>query len=355
MAHSSPPGEASSLFTRHRRAYIACSSCRKRKVRRLRLTGVFPAQCLQLSKDDSTPCIRCTHRGINCEYVAVSEDFTSSQPSTSPPHTHVPAREHIYCDSAWTPQPITPPSAGMSAFLSPIPSSSTGVRRHAVSNSRDPYPPRRASTSPMPVSNAQAERPARPRSSSEYSPEEWNWNYPVRPLLAKQSQSPPLEPLQYSVVTQFLAGTYAGDFFVGQNHGEINVPPNGMVYPWPEVMQHAPVSIQSTADLLLVFLISIYTNSPAEIEYPTLNRAVSPQEITFRRTTCATCAYCKDGSPTFIRRDACGEKIMFTANFPPSLHRDNDTMVFARGKLCLESNRDLVNYGNAYAILTAPP
>ncbi|KAJ6564067.1 hypothetical protein B0H19DRAFT_1067664 [Mycena capillaripes] len=249
MAHSSPPGKASSLFTTHRRAYMACLNCRKRKVRRLQLTKFFPiAQCVQLSEGDFTQCIRCTRKGIQCEYVAVSEDVTSSQPSTPPPHIRVPGREYTH----------NPPSAGLSAYLNPHPPASTGVRRHTISSTPYPYPARRASASPMPVSNARSDRPARSRSSAGYSPEELDWSYPVKPLVAKQGQSFRLETLQYRVDTQLPAAgqaSWAGVSSGGENHGEVDMSPSGMVSAWPEAMGRVSAAPTSTPNAPFDFLV----------------------------------------------------------------------------------------------------
>ncbi|KAJ7823718.1 hypothetical protein B0H14DRAFT_3469889 [Mycena olivaceomarginata] len=81
MSRSSTPSSVLSLFTKRRRAFLACTECRKRKIK-----------CVSVPDTDSyRPCTRCTQKGIKCEYYAVPDNYhPSSQPRT-PPHGH--ARE----------------------------------------------------------------------------------------------------------------------------------------------------------------------------------------------------------------------------------------------------------------------
>ncbi|KAJ7702766.1 hypothetical protein B0H17DRAFT_1127707 [Mycena rosella] len=56
---------------KHRRVYVACLACRRRKIK-----------CVTASEAESTPCARCTREGIPCEYAAVQHhDGGSSTPS----------------------------------------------------------------------------------------------------------------------------------------------------------------------------------------------------------------------------------------------------------------------------------
>ncbi|KAJ6588812.1 hypothetical protein B0H19DRAFT_219914 [Mycena capillaripes] len=66
---SSPP-------TRHQRNRIACTGCRKRKVK-----------CTAPEKYPSSPCARCVKENKTCEYVTVSDDneISASRPSPPPP------------------------------------------------------------------------------------------------------------------------------------------------------------------------------------------------------------------------------------------------------------------------------
>ncbi|KAJ7458144.1 hypothetical protein FB451DRAFT_1508518 [Mycena latifolia] len=59
-----------SIFTQRRRVIVACTNCRKRKLR-----------CLASENPPRSPCKRCLEKGIACEYVTVGEDKTTrSQP-----------------------------------------------------------------------------------------------------------------------------------------------------------------------------------------------------------------------------------------------------------------------------------
>ncbi|KAJ6572432.1 hypothetical protein DFH09DRAFT_1277392 [Mycena vulgaris] len=69
MSAQLPPDSATPFFIRPRRTYLACLNCRKQKIK-----------CLTAGED--TPCERCTRRGLECEYKAVSEVQANS---ASPP------------------------------------------------------------------------------------------------------------------------------------------------------------------------------------------------------------------------------------------------------------------------------
>ncbi|KAF7316546.1 C6 finger domain [Mycena indigotica] len=107
---SSASATTSKLFQKRRRAYIACSNCRKRKVK-----------CITVSDADYRPCTRCSQKGLLCEYIAVTDDpdSLSLNPDTPPEASHG--------VDEW-PQPITPPSAGLNGFLPPHSAPARGGR-----------------------------------------------------------------------------------------------------------------------------------------------------------------------------------------------------------------------------------
>ncbi|KAJ7818771.1 hypothetical protein B0H14DRAFT_3739519 [Mycena olivaceomarginata] len=51
-----------------RRTLMACTNCRKRKMR-----------CITTEQPPTNPCARCTKKGLPCEYVSVEEDSTPGQ------------------------------------------------------------------------------------------------------------------------------------------------------------------------------------------------------------------------------------------------------------------------------------
>ncbi|KAK7038567.1 hypothetical protein R3P38DRAFT_3475780 [Favolaschia claudopus] len=134
---SSFSSSAMNLFTKRRRAYVACSNCRLKKVK-----------CVRTSEVEYTPCTRCAIKGAKCEYFAVPDDYVDSRPGTPhPPEIAVPTSHgRGYADRAWGQQTITPPSAGINDFLGGGASSATS-RGKGVSQSsapRYPYQPRNA-------------------------------------------------------------------------------------------------------------------------------------------------------------------------------------------------------------------
>ncbi|KAF7338996.1 C6 finger domain [Mycena venus] len=104
MASCSTPATALSLFIKRRRAFVACASCRKRKIK-----------CVKTSSANYAPCTRCTLKGLKCEFYAVPEHYPSSQPHTT---TEIELAPHdSYSDPGWTPPPMTCPSAGIDNHL----------------------------------------------------------------------------------------------------------------------------------------------------------------------------------------------------------------------------------------------
>ncbi|KAJ7207017.1 hypothetical protein C8J57DRAFT_1484686 [Mycena rebaudengoi] len=67
---------SSSPFVKRRRAYVACTNCRQRKVR-----------CVSLSEVGDEPCNRCSKRGLKCEYIAIPDcqETSSEGDSTTTP------------------------------------------------------------------------------------------------------------------------------------------------------------------------------------------------------------------------------------------------------------------------------
>ncbi|KAJ7937140.1 hypothetical protein B0H13DRAFT_199951 [Mycena leptocephala] len=64
---------SAALLNRRRRAMIACTNCRRRKIK-----------CVTTEEPPRHPCARCTKRSLSCEYVAVDEDYPTTP--TTPEH-----------------------------------------------------------------------------------------------------------------------------------------------------------------------------------------------------------------------------------------------------------------------------
>ncbi|KAJ7479015.1 hypothetical protein FB451DRAFT_1395622 [Mycena latifolia] len=129
-----------SIFTQRRRVIVACTNCRKRKVK-----------CLASENPPQSSCKRCLEKGIVCEYVAVGEDkMTRSQPlervSESP----------VYA-SRWAPRNLPAPSSSSDCYDPP----GTGLQRPA-------YPDSHSHPNPAP-SNSQYLYPHYPSQSASNS------------------------------------------------------------------------------------------------------------------------------------------------------------------------------------------
>ncbi|KAJ7453284.1 hypothetical protein B0H11DRAFT_2317970 [Mycena galericulata] len=75
MSSSSTPSSSYSDWTKHRRAYVACMTCRQRKIK-----------CVPTSENDwSKPCTRCAKKGLQCEYAPAArlESSTPQDPAPS--------------------------------------------------------------------------------------------------------------------------------------------------------------------------------------------------------------------------------------------------------------------------------
>ncbi|KAJ6562124.1 hypothetical protein B0H19DRAFT_1259726 [Mycena capillaripes] len=252
MSSSSSSSSALSLFTKRRRAYVACANCRKRKIKvgtstyipRFQSLGStnpsLSPQCITVSEVDYSPCTQCALKGLKCEYSAVPDDRPSS-----PPEIDVPTRERNYSDE---PLPITPPSAGISEYLGSTSnsSSSRGAHRSNAPPARGSprYPYQRRRTPPgvrAAPSKLQTSRIPPQQSSSAYTAE----------------ALPPLAPQYYPDDTSYVAPLTAGydtNFFYNQNLGQgylpqapgympqapaygHQAPGSGTAYPWPEAIQ----------------------------------------------------------------------------------------------------------------------
>ncbi|KAJ7275750.1 hypothetical protein C8J57DRAFT_1589863 [Mycena rebaudengoi] len=105
---SQPP---SSPFVKRRRAYVACTNCRQRKVR-----------CVSPSEVGDEPCNRCSKRGLKCEYIAIPDNQETSSGG----------------DSTTTPEPLSgsnspdgPPPAPYTSVSSTLPMDPSYSRRRS--------------------------------------------------------------------------------------------------------------------------------------------------------------------------------------------------------------------------------
>lgn len=165
-----------------------------------------------MSDADDKPCTRCAQKGLTCEYLAVSDD-DSSRPGT-PEDTSPPTRG--WSSHPQTVPPITPPSAGISGFLSAGPPRGAS-RNSGYAGANPPYPqagvqpyPYRSNHMPSAPSTSGA-RPPRPRS------------YNSAPYPPPNPQAPPY-PYQhqqqgYSQPTQYPSGPYSN-----ANYGQAYAP-----------------------------------------------------------------------------------------------------------------------------------
>ncbi|KAJ6549987.1 hypothetical protein B0H19DRAFT_1073884 [Mycena capillaripes] len=67
-----PPTLLPPLFLARRRVIIACTNCRKRKIR-----------CLTPEETPVNPCDRCTKKGLKCEYITISNQEADSNKSVA--------------------------------------------------------------------------------------------------------------------------------------------------------------------------------------------------------------------------------------------------------------------------------
>jgi hypothetical protein len=231
MTHSAIPAKEMSLFTKRRRAYVACTGCRKRKIK-VRISSISTSaasahqlssllwQCVTHSDVDYSTCTRCSSKGLKCEYLAMPDGYSSStcQPGTPPPEIQVPSRERNYSKAEWTPPPITPPSAEIGSYGVP---GSCPVRIARCSSITPAHHPYRRRPSPP--------QPHHPHSSSEHLHEvlacmENHHTSRLRPDNAYYAEAPD-------------AGYASGVFYeLNYNQASLYVQLNGMAYLSPQAM-----------------------------------------------------------------------------------------------------------------------
>ncbi|KAJ6514299.1 hypothetical protein C8R47DRAFT_1090882 [Mycena vitilis] len=225
MSNSSSANTSSNLFMKRRRAYVACTNCRKRKVK-----------CITLSEVDYRPCTRCAQKGLKCEYFTVPED-DPYRADTPPPQIQPPPRERDR-EGGWAPQPITPPSAGINDYL---PSSSRGGRPNPVPPAggapRYPYRPR-------PATPAQPGSSSTPSWAQRSGPPQSQTAYPQGQFSQMQQHPGAAAPQYYHGSTPYVqpnagynsnSGAFYDPNYV-QGYVQQQQQP-GMVSPWPQTIQ----------------------------------------------------------------------------------------------------------------------
>ncbi|KAJ7710460.1 hypothetical protein B0H17DRAFT_1123607 [Mycena rosella] len=148
MASSNPYQNQSNLapsaITMRRRSILACSNCRKRKIK-----------CITTEQPPRNPCARCTKKNLPCEYVGAAEpEYHSGERPQTPDADRGNSRTHF----ASAPRPTPMYSAGRGA-APPLPYTGppamvmtpTGWGYVAPSSRRGPNP---ASVNPGPGSHA---------------------------------------------------------------------------------------------------------------------------------------------------------------------------------------------------------
>ncbi|KAJ7513111.1 hypothetical protein B0H11DRAFT_2303320 [Mycena galericulata] len=183
MSTSTPPTHSGRRRPKRSRTLVACSNCRKRKIR-----------CITSEKPPKNPCARCTKKNLDCEYLAIEDpDDYSPSPSThaesdsgdSPPTTSFPE------STAWNPRPIAIPELSRDLGAT----SASSIPPGASSNQPYPYAGyagRRDGqfmTPPFPVSHMQ---------SPHYAPAQANPRH-------LSSNPPALYDLQAAHARQYLA------------------------------------------------------------------------------------------------------------------------------------------------------
>ncbi|KAJ7662555.1 hypothetical protein DFH06DRAFT_1324921 [Mycena polygramma] len=92
-----------------RRTLLACTNCRRRKMR-----------CITTEQPPKNPCARCTKKGLTCEYVAADQDEYSPELPTSSLPQPATRSGHGASNPTRTNQPMPPPS-NFSLGLGPAP------------------------------------------------------------------------------------------------------------------------------------------------------------------------------------------------------------------------------------------
>ncbi|KAJ6568765.1 hypothetical protein B0H19DRAFT_1256483 [Mycena capillaripes] len=213
---------AMSLFPKRRRAFIACASCRKHKVK-----------CVKTSSADYAPCTRCSLKGHKCEFYAVSDHYPSSQPSTPPAATEIELAPHdSYSDPGWTPPPMTCPSAGIGDYLG-----KTSFSAHAMPARRNsdppipryPYQRRHAPTNPRRRASQPRGKPTVPQQALSMACPQESLQMPMPNHLCA------VEPQWNADVALYLALSNADGSFYGECYGKEQSLLAKQCH-WPQVM-----------------------------------------------------------------------------------------------------------------------
>ncbi|KAJ6462762.1 hypothetical protein C8R47DRAFT_1327098 [Mycena vitilis] len=245
------------FITKRRRAYVACANCRKR---------------ITISEVDYSQCTQCSLKGLKCEYSAVpGSSLPSSQPGTFP-GIEVPTTAGDYPHVDGTPQPITPPSAGITEYLGSKPSSkgarpAAAVALPSCGAPRYPYQRRRASPPaptlkmpptpqvPQPTSSY-AEAASFPLTDSEICQDYWAY-FPGAP----------------DDLVDPTAG-YGNHYVYDQNCDQLYMPhgsSNELVCPWPEAIAfaHHPVYVAAAQTSTLEKLVGFLSVADSYLFLPT--------------------------------------------------------------------------------------
>ncbi|KAJ7032211.1 hypothetical protein C8F04DRAFT_1185267 [Mycena alexandri] len=188
--HSSSSQRPAPLTLIRRRTLIACSNCRRRKLR------CIPAE----QQPPNGPCTRCLKRGLQCEYVATTESNSPHTPEY--PSSDIP-------ESQAMPRPSPPDSSYGRGAAPPLPYTLPPPRNNAPRYSSGRYPD--LSTTPQ-HPNYPAAGPSMPAMRDAYYAPATSAHRPQQPatipaqpgaydLHAQAYQypphRPPSQPLQY--------------------------------------------------------------------------------------------------------------------------------------------------------------
>ncbi|KAJ6468260.1 hypothetical protein C8R45DRAFT_938192 [Mycena sanguinolenta] len=222
--HSSPisnsaPEATSSNVTQRRRAFVACTNCRRRKIKGLQTELIVRWISVQL------PCTQCKQRGIQCEYPEPNKylSFQSSASRQDDGHWDewIPqsGQTEVTSDMLGDGRPptITLPTAGINAYSINMPHSSRGM-------------------SPMPHGQNS-------RTSQAHSGMMPAVSFPLQPPPNHSSRYTPQHlPNIHAMPQYYGASSNSMDrSFMNQAYGEVNVPTTQqqVAYPsmWPNASQ----------------------------------------------------------------------------------------------------------------------
>ncbi|KAJ7138580.1 hypothetical protein C8R46DRAFT_1234382 [Mycena filopes] len=103
-AHHLPQNFLSPVFLNRRRVIIACTNCRKRKIR-----------CLTAEETPENPCGRCIKRGLKCEYITVTDQREDSGSSGKKKSKKPSSGSESGSQRSSSSSPQTPPAAPFAA------------------------------------------------------------------------------------------------------------------------------------------------------------------------------------------------------------------------------------------------